>query len=129
MSEKSIIILTPVYNDWHSFSQLVSEIDACAHDLKDTCIRIIAVDDGSTESLASTSGFEACKQIEEIHVLHLARNLGHQKAIALGLAYINATLKCDLVIVMDADGEDQPRDIASLLENTFTAARLQGVAV
>lgn len=116
MSIKSIIILTPVYNDWHSFSQLVNEIDTCARDLGDVCIRVLAVDDGSSEAMRSIADFETCKQIQELNVLHLARNLGHQKAIALGLAYINANLTCDAVIVMDADGEDQPRDIVSLLE-------------
>ncbi len=50
--------------------------------------------------------------------MHLARNLGHQKAIALGIAYINADVRSDFIIVMDADGEDRPEDIAKLLQES-----------
>lgn len=82
-------------------------------------VRVIAVDDGSTqypsETIHSVGTF---RFIQQINVLHLARNLGHQKAIALGLAYINCHLKIDAVIVMDSDGEDQPQDILNLLDKT-----------
>jgi glycosyltransferase involved in cell wall biosynthesis len=119
MSKKEIVILTPVYNDWQSFLQLASEIDKYAQDLKDIGIRIIAVDDGSTLIAAfKKEELSMCSHIQEINILHLARNLGHQKAIALGLAYINARIQNDYVIVMDADGEDQPQDILRLLEKS-----------
>lgn len=119
MSSKTIIILAPVYNDWESFARLLSELDRCASNLKDVSIDVIAIDDGSTESLCRTD-YESRQydHIRRIDLLHLVRNLGHQKAIALGVAYINANISCDLVIVMDADGEDQPQDIARLLEES-----------
>jgi hypothetical protein len=47
-------------------------------------------------------------------VLRLYRNLGHQKAIAIGLSYVAEHLPTDKVIVMDADGEDAPADINKL---------------
>lgn len=119
MALKTIIILTPVYNDWHSFMRLMSDLDQCAGALRDVCLDVIAIDDGSTDTLfdanAQTGEY---KRIRAISVLHLARNLGHQKAIALGIAYINANMPCDLVVVMDADGEDQPKDVAKLLEKS-----------
>jgi glycosyltransferase involved in cell wall biosynthesis len=120
MSSKTIVILTPVYNDWPSFMQLLDELDQCIDNLKDVCVDVIAVDDGSTQPLSATNrgGQKKYKHIQEISILHLARNLGHQKAIALGIAYINANISCDLVIVMDADGEDQPKDIPKLLEES-----------
>jgi polyisoprenyl-phosphate glycosyltransferase len=116
MSIKTIVILTPVYNDWYSFLQLMNELDQYAGNLKDTCVSVIAIDDGSIQSsVAVSSEKREYKHIQEISVLHLARNLGHQKAIALGVAYINSNISCDLVIVMDADGEDRPKDLAKLL--------------
>jgi hypothetical protein len=119
MSIKTIVILTPVYNDWHSFLQLMNELDQSAGSLENVCINVIAIDDGSIQSSAAVnSEMREYKHIQEISILHLARNLGHQKAIALGIAYVNSNISCDLTIVMDADGEDQPKDIATLLEES-----------
>jgi glycosyltransferase involved in cell wall biosynthesis len=50
-----------------------------------------------------------------MRVLGLRRNLGHQRAIAVGLAYIREQTPCDCVVVMDADGEDRPSDVPALL--------------
>ena len=44
-------------------------------------------------------------------VLRLRRNVGHQRAIALGLTYLQVEAGCEAVIVMDADGEDRPADV------------------
>jgi polyisoprenyl-phosphate glycosyltransferase len=118
-SPSTMIILTPVYNDWHSFMQLTQDVDECAVHLNNVSIRIIAVDDGSTYPLATMQRkVDQYKYIRDISILHLARNLGHQKAIALGIAYINANLSSDVVIVMDADGEDQAQDIRKLLRES-----------
>jgi hypothetical protein len=45
----------------------------------------------------------------------LSRNLGHQKAIAIGLAYAVAHRLADIFLVMDADGEDMPDDVPRML--------------
>jgi polyisoprenyl-phosphate glycosyltransferase len=119
MSLRTITILMPVYNDWDSFARLVNDIDQCAGEFKNVSINIIAVDDGSTQQLpVSINKTKRYQYIQEISVLHLARNLGHQKAIALGIAYINAKVTSDFIIVMDADGEDRPEDIGKLLEES-----------
>lgn len=119
MLHKAIIILTPVYNDWFSFIRLTNEIDQSIGELEDVSVRIIAVDDGSTQPMHDSEHLlRGCKHIREIHVLRLARNLGHQKAIALGLAYVNANIESGSVLVMDADGEDQPQDVVRLLEES-----------
>ncbi|WP_217538827.1 glycosyltransferase, partial [Stenotrophomonas sp. GbtcB23] len=50
-------------------------------------------------------------------VLRLRRNVGHQKAIAIGLGYVEENLPdAQRVVVMDSDGEDLPETIATLLE-------------
>lgn len=50
-------------------------------------------------------------------VLRLRRNVGHQKAIAIGLGYVEENLPdAQRVVVMDSDGEDLPEIIATLLE-------------
>jgi polyisoprenyl-phosphate glycosyltransferase len=112
-------ILTPVFDDWDSFSCLVQELGQRSRQFKNMRIAIIAVDDGSTTVPELKFTFpEDQNTIHSISILHLVRNLGHQKAIALGIAYINANVPSDLVIVMDADGEDKPDDISKLLEES-----------
>jgi hypothetical protein len=50
-----------------------------------------------------------------VDVLELRRNLGHQRAIAVGLAYVEANESCASLVVMDGDGEDDPKDVPRLL--------------
>jgi len=50
-----------------------------------------------------------------VDLLQLRRNVGHQRAIALGLAYLESECHAGAVIVMDSDGEDDPRDIPRLV--------------
>lgn len=49
-------------------------------------------------------------------ILRLALNLGHQRAIAVGLCAVADRTQFDAVLVMHSDGEDRPADIAALLE-------------
>jgi hypothetical protein len=54
-----------------------------------------------------------------VHVLRLYRNMGHQKAIAIGLSYIHHHLPCENVLIMDADGEDRPQDAMALIKSSM----------
>src|SRR5260370_24032594 len=54
--------------------------------------------------------------LRAVGILQLRRNLGHQRAIAVGLVYVYENIPCSAVVVMDADGEDRPPDIHALLE-------------
>ena len=53
--------------------------------------------------------------IDSVEVMHLAVNLGHQRAIAVGLSLIAHRDDIGTVVVMDSDGEDRPEDIDTLL--------------
>ncbi|WP_374756162.1 glycosyltransferase [Larkinella rosea] len=53
---------------------------------------------------------------QSLSILRLWRNVGHQKAIALGLSYLADQPEAYTTIVMDSDGEDKPEDIARLLD-------------
>ena len=109
-----VVILIPSFNDWDSLAELLPRLDAVlsAHD---TEVDILVVDDGSTtepeEFLVSTA-FRALRRVD---VLRLRRNLGHQRAIAIGLAYVEDCLQASVVVVMDGDGEDDPADVPRLL--------------
>jgi glycosyltransferase involved in cell wall biosynthesis len=80
-------------------------------------IDIVAVDDGSLESISAAGrAFTALRSIKSIEVIRLVCNLGHQRAIAVGLAEIYSRTAHDVVCVMDSDGEDRPEDIVALIE-------------
>jgi glycosyltransferase involved in cell wall biosynthesis len=111
-----IAIVTPVYNDWESFRELIRRIDAMAGAQRAVAFDVIAVDDGSTaptsaDLLAGTT----LAHVGRIDVLHLACNLGHQRAIAIGLVEMVERARYSAAIVMDSDGEDRPEDIPGLL--------------
>jgi hypothetical protein len=112
--DNQLIILMPVYNDWEALARL---LPALAHELSADGLRaaILLVDDGSTIPSPKNIGDGNYSPIESIDVLQLRRNLGHQRAIAVGLSYIDANRPCHHVVVMDCDGEDNPRDVPRLI--------------
>jgi polyisoprenyl-phosphate glycosyltransferase len=114
LSSQSIVILIPVFNDWTCLGALLTTLDRELA-LTGTSVKILVVDDRSTvpppEGLAG-QGYQA---IDEVEVLELRRNLGHQRAIAIGLAYLEDRESCGTVVIMDSDGEDAPHDVPRLL--------------
>jgi polyisoprenyl-phosphate glycosyltransferase len=112
---RKLAFVIPVLDDWASFAALITEIDIQLRP-SDIMVDIFAVDDGSLtpfsiENLKLPSG--SC--IGRIEIIRLALNLGHQRAIAVGLCAISNCESFDAVIVMDSDGEDRPSDIPALL--------------
>lgn len=112
--------MTPVFNDWESFAQLTLEIDRQL-DLQNSTskklnVHLIAIDDCSQSSHKSSShNWERLVSINKIEVIRLAVNLGHQRAITAGLCYAEENTRADLIVVMDADGEDSPTDVVRLI--------------
>ena len=76
---------------------------------------LLIVDDGSTEPSIIEYPIPTLRRIEEIEIIRLACNLGHQRAIAVGLVAACDRRDLDAVVVMDSDGEDLPADIPRLL--------------
>ena len=111
---QNLVFCIPVYNDWDSAGVLIEKLN---HEIAmlDGSVSILIVDDGSTETI-STELSKAPSNVDKIEIIHLRRNLGHQRAIAMGLSYIYANYECQAVIIMDGDGEDDPRDVKTLLD-------------
>ncbi len=111
---EQITILIPVFNDEESLNRLLVDLAANCKEFPDAKFSVLAVDDGSAANLQIKSPSQF-----SLKILHLLRNIGHQKAIAVGLAYIKENLACDKVLVMDADGEDRPEDAVALLKESL----------
>ncbi len=111
-----IAVVTPVLDDWACFASLVGEISA-QFTGSSIEFHICAVDDGSVSSFDPASlslPRDSC--IARVEILRLALNLGHQRAIAVGLCELSRRDDIDAVLVMDSDGEDRPGDMAALLK-------------
>jgi len=109
-----LAVVIPIYNDWESASIVCRELSAQLDRVQGLKASIVLVDDGSTSAV----DFEPrlSDSIASTSVLTLTRNLGHQRAIAVALAYIAETKTVDAVLVMDGDGEDRPEDAVRLLD-------------
>lgn len=108
-----MVILIPIMNDWESFALLVKRIDDVLSP-EGIPAHVIAIDDGSSKRPEKVlTDFHA---VQKLDILHLRINLGHQRAIAVGLAYCSKNLSGQAVVVMDGDGEDGPEDILRLCE-------------
>ena len=112
---ENIIICIPVYNDWDAVGVLIERFDYELSKFNGK-VSILIVDDGSTENppdkLSTTPA-----NIDKIEIIRLRRNLGHQRAIAVGLSYIYVqNYEKQAVLIMDGDGEDDPKDIQALLD-------------
>lgn len=93
----------------------------------DCTIEIILVDDGSVERCNRADFQMSFSSVRAIRTLRLRRNLGHQRAIAIGLVHVKSTTSCDAVLVMDADGEDTPEGVTRLLRAYSAAAGARAI--
>jgi polyisoprenyl-phosphate glycosyltransferase len=108
-------LIVPVYNDWPSFRILLREVDQVAAGLPYRTF-VTAVDDGSTEPPPPDfNSFSEIRHLEGVEILHLAGNMGHQRAIAIGLCQAVTDDDFDAVLIMDADGEDPPQSLEKLI--------------
>jgi hypothetical protein len=113
--DKRVVIVIPVFNDWEVAGLLLRNLDDVLQEQGLNAAGVL-VNDGSSERIPSSFKKQNCRSFATIDVLHLWRNVGHQRAICIGLVVVNNTMPCRTVIVMDADGEDKPEDVIRLIE-------------
>jgi glycosyltransferase involved in cell wall biosynthesis len=110
----TVALVIPIFDDWESADMLCELLNGVFRDNEFHNAKILFVNDGSV-SEPSLPALERCTSLHGVQVLNLKRNLGHQRAIALGLSYVQEHLPCETVVVMDGDGEDKPQDVPALL--------------
>ncbi|HTU63857.1 MAG TPA: glycosyltransferase [Polyangiales bacterium] len=112
------LVLIPNFNDWEPLAVVLEQLDVALARC-DAEVNVLIVDDASTQ--AARAALPVLDHIKDVSVLPLRRNLGHQRAIALGLAYVEQNIACDAVLVMDGDGEDGPADVPRLIDAMRTS--------
>ena len=106
-----ISILLPVYNDTKSLINLVQNINLIYSKKENIELNYFIINDGSNSSIDKFFQNES-----NVTILDLKTNQGNQKAIYVGLSYLNdKNYEFDFLIIMDSDGEDNPKYITNLL--------------
>ncbi|MBL6861365.1 MAG: glycosyltransferase [Candidatus Pelagibacter bacterium] len=108
-------IILPTFNDWKSLSILLIQIEKY---LKNTnnIYKVLIIDDNSFEK--NKYKLNKNRFFKEIKILTLKKNVGSQKAIATGLKFISKykNKNDDKFIIMDSDGEDDPKKIKEIIK-------------
>jgi polyisoprenyl-phosphate glycosyltransferase len=108
-----VLVLVPIFNDWESATRLLWDLDRVAPALGR--VEVVLVDDGSSEPQPADFAMGPFLHVIGVKIIHLARNLGHQRALAVGLVWAAQNSGAAYVLVMDGDGEDRPEDAPRLL--------------
>ena len=120
---KNILFITPVYNDWESFTKLINEINKVISNFKDISFKLIAVNDGSIDKAPQ---IQLPSKLESVEILNMKINQGHAICLANGIKHALNNYNFDNLIIMDADGEDRPKEIFDLINE---AKRLKNISV
>jgi hypothetical protein len=112
---KKFTFLIPVFNDWDSLNILLGRIDQ-EISLFEDIFEVVVVNDGSTIKRVIKN--ENYKKINIIKVLNLKKNLGSQRALAIGLKHLSILEKETNIILMDADGEDDPSLLKKIIDSS-----------
>jgi glycosyltransferase involved in cell wall biosynthesis len=105
----ALSVVIPVYDEVECLDALVTDLHAVLEQLGRTA-EVIAVDDGSTDG--SFERLIALRAVEpRLRIVRLQRNYGQTAALAAGIGLARA----DLIVTLDADLQNDPRDIPRLL--------------
>src|SRR5215213_5163413 len=106
----NLSLIIPVYNEEENLPLLYAAIDQALYPLEDTW-EVIFVDDGSRDKSFDVLTSLVEKDPEHVRVLSFRRNFGQTAAIAAGLDHACG----DIIVLMDADMQNDPADIPMLL--------------
>jgi glycosyltransferase involved in cell wall biosynthesis len=110
MSKNSVSIIIPVYNEEENISHLYERLKKVT-DLIESDFEFIFINDGSVDESFRLLNNLADKD-DSVKVIDFSRNFGHQLAVTAGLDFC----KGDCAVIIDADLQDPPELIESMIE-------------
>jgi len=106
----TISIVIPLYNEEENVRELYGSLKPVMDSLRNE-YEIIFIDDGSTDNTLAL--LQEIKTADDtVIVLSLRRNFGQTAAFAAGFDYSRG----DIIVTMDGDLQNDPKDIPKLLE-------------
>ena len=110
MPTTAVSVILPVFNEADNLEPLTQDIIAALEETGRT-YEIIFVDDGSTDQ--SLNVLTALQKAHlSVVVIEFRRNFGQTAALAAGLRAANG----EIIVTMDADRQNDPRDIPMLVQ-------------
>ena len=113
---RKFTFLIPLYNDWQNLKILIEKIEIQLQKL-DGEFDMVILNDFS--SLKCDISFKNLKKINRLKIINFNKNIGSQRAIAIGLKYIsqiNENSEKKMIIMMDSDGQDDPEILNKIIE-------------
>jgi len=115
MARTGIAFVIPVFDDWDCARGVVQQIRELAPSIRQP-LTVFLVDDGSLTQVPANLVSGPRNRAAQVQIIELFTNVGHQRAIAIGLAAVERIGSFEAVIVMDGDGEDRVPEIHRLLQ-------------
>jgi len=109
------VILIPSFNDWECLNLLIPKIDQALKNTNEN-VDVLIVNDGSTKK--NNLVFKKMSHLKKIEVLNLRKNVKAQIAIATGLNFLKKEKFQGGIIVMDADGQDDPKYLIDIFKES-----------
>lgn len=113
-SEAPLTVLVPVFDDWTAAEVLLTQLDVVFGELRISA-DVLLVDDGSVGGIPQVFPATRPHNLRKVEILELRKNLGHQRALCVGLVHVQQQEPKGPVVILDADGEDSPSDLPVLL--------------
>lgn len=107
-------IVLPAHNEQEVLAATYEQLTEQCRTLRETSgldYEFVFVNDGSADDTPRMLDDLAASD-PHVRVIHLTRNFGHQAAVTAGLSLVRG----DVVVIMDADLQDPPQALPSLLE-------------
>lgn len=121
--------VVPVFEDVPAFLELrrrLADVLASSGTVAKGQHRFVVVDD----TAGMDQEVDRLRDPEDVRVIETPFNLGHQRAIVYGLRCLSGEIRDDdIVVTLDADGEDRPEDLPRLLAPLLDAKGPQRLAL
>ncbi|HEY5189614.1 MAG TPA: glycosyltransferase family 2 protein [Solirubrobacteraceae bacterium] len=108
-SPSLVSVVAPVYNEEGTVGEFHARVCSALEGLP---FELVLVDDGSSDGSPLMLETLAASD-PRVRVVHLSRNFGHQTALTAGLDHAQG----DAVVMLDADLQDPPELIPTMLEH------------
>src|ERR1700733_4856157 len=108
-SLRLLSVVAPVYNEEATIEQFYARVCTALQGIR---FELVLVDDGSTDG-SEMEMRKLASNDPRVRVVYLSRNFGHQTALTAGLDHARG----DAVVMLDADLQDPPEVITTMLDH------------